>query len=630
MFGGPMHMGLMPGTKDARSTFVPSFLLLLTLLCGTAAAAYADNEGKIAGTVKDPSGAFVPNAQVNLTNDATHQNESAVTDSTGLYSFPVVPIGTYSIKVTANGFKALQKNSVTVTIRSTLAEDFTLQIGGEAETVEVNASAVQVETADTELGETLESQKITAVPLNGRSYTDLLSTQSGVTPITTSAAQSGSSGGSFASAIAPSGGLDPGQFSISGQRESANGFMLNGADVVEAIASAAGVIPNLDSIAEYRILTTNSDAEFGNYSGGLVSVVTKSGTDTFHGSVFEFLRNTQLDAIGYFDSARPTYIQNQFGGTFGGPVRKDKVFFFGDYQGTRNVQGIETPQIPVPSLQDRSGNLSDIAAFNGTVTDGYFAGLLSKTLGRPIAVGTEQYYYPGCTAASNPPCVFPGGQIPRSVWSAPAKYLLQYIPSPTTTCDGQPCFQTDAYKENLNDDKGSLRLDANTRYGNLSVYYFLDGYNVDNPYAVAQGGANLPGFSALSNGKAQLLALSDTKPLGTKTVVEGRISYLRNANDLGQPQGGLDVSPSEEGFVSAAQGGFLPQSPTQEGVASVNFNNYTIGSSPYTLSQVNNTYQASGAVSRTVSFEKTEASYMALLQLAAAPICWRQTVVIYG
>ncbi len=346
----------------------------------------------------------------------------------------------------------------------------------------MNDSETQVETAETELGETLGSEKITSVPLNGRSYTDLLSVQSGVTPISTSASQSGSSGGSFATATPPSGGLDPGQFSISGQRESANGFVLNGASVVEGIASAAAVIPNLDSIAEFRILTTNSDAEFGNYSGGLVNVVTKSGANQLHGSVFEFLRNTDLDAKGYFDSERPTYIQNQFGGTLGGPVRHDKVFFFTDYQGNRTVQGIETAQIPVPSTQDRSGNLSDVTAFNGTVSDAYFASQLSQRLGYPVAVGNP-YYMSGCTSPIQ--CVFPNGVIPQSAWSAPAKYLLQYIPQPTGVNNAGPYFQTAANNERLNDDKGSVRVDANTHYGNLSAYYFIDGYNLNNPYATS-------------------------------------------------------------------------------------------------------------------------------------------------
>lgn len=582
--------------RGTRSSMFPATLLVM-LLCSPMLVAQAGNEGRITGTVKDQTGAVIPNAQIDVTNEGTHFAQSTKTDSSGSYTFPVVPVGTYTLKASAAGFSPLEHTGIAVTIHSTVNHDLILAAGGQSQTVTVSAAAMQVETSDTELGETLESGKITSVPLNGRSYTDLLSTQSGITPVSTSAAQSGSSGGSFASAIAPSGDLNPGQFSIDGQRESANGFLLNGANVVEAIASAAAVVPNLDSIAEYRILTTNSDAEFGNYSGGMITVATKSGTNTVHGSVFEFLRNTDLDARGYFDSARPTYIQNQFGATLGGPVRKNRVFFFGDYQGTRNVQGVETAQIPVPSVQDRSGDLSDLASFNGTVSDAYFAQVLSERLGRTVSVG-EPYYASGCTTTNA--CVFPNGVIPVSAWSAPAKYLLQYIPQPTETSNGAPVFQSAAYNEHLSDDKGSARVDATTKFGNLSAYYFVDAYNLDNPYAVAQGGANVPGFSALSNGKAQLAVLSDVKSFGNTTVSETRLSYLRDANDLGQPQGGLGATPAEEGFASSAQGGFLPQAPAQEGVVSVSFNNYTIGASPFTLEQVDNTYQASQAISHTV------------------------------
>jgi hypothetical protein len=221
-----------------------------------------------------------------------------------------------------------------------------------------------VEKSDTQSGQTITSQRITEVPLNGRSYTDLLAVQAGVAPVTTSATSSTSSGGSFG-AVAPSGGLNPGLFSVNGQRESANGFILNGANVEEGVAEGAAIIPNLDSIAEFRVLTSNFDAEYGNYSGGFIRVVTKSGTNQLHGSAFEFLRNTDLDARGFFDPSRAPYIQNQFGGTLGGPIKKDKIFFFGDYQGTRNIQGIETGLLPVPSLADRSGNLSDLgSSFN--------------------------------------------------------------------------------------------------------------------------------------------------------------------------------------------------------------------------------------------------------------------------
>ena len=375
-----------PEVKTLRVLFrtVQLSFVLSMLFC---ALAYADDGGKVMGTVKDQTGALIPDAEVNLTSKSTGVVQHTTTGPDGAYTFPLVPVGAYALTVHATGFKPLDREGVTVNIHSMVQEDLVLDVGDEAQTVTVTASGAQVETAETELGETLESAKITAVPLNGRSYTDLLSVQAGVTPISTSASQSGSSGGSFASAIAPSGGLDPGQFSISGQRESANGFVLNGANVVEGIASAAAVVPNLDSIAEFRIFTTNSDAEYGNYSGGLVNVVTKAGTNQLHGSVFEFLRNTDLDARGYFDSVRPTYIQNQFGGTLGGPIHHDKLFFFIDYQGNRTVQGIETAQIPVPSTQDRTGDLSDAASFDGNVSDAYFASLLSQRLGYPVSVG---------------------------------------------------------------------------------------------------------------------------------------------------------------------------------------------------------------------------------------------------
>ena len=161
------------------------------------------------------------------------------------------------------------------------------------------------------------ASKSTSIPLNGRSYTDLFAVQGGVTPLTTSGAGNSTSGGGFGT-VAVAGNADTGQFSINGQRESANGFTLNGVSVQETIGQQAGIIPNLDSISQFRILTSNADAEYGNYSGGLISVVTKSGGDRFHGDLFEFLRNTNLDARGFFDPERPAFQQNQFGGTLGG------------------------------------------------------------------------------------------------------------------------------------------------------------------------------------------------------------------------------------------------------------------------------------------------------------------------
>ena len=358
----------------------------------------------------------------------------------------------------------------------------------------------------------------------------------------------------------------------------------------------AAIIPNLDSIDEFRILTNNFDAEYGEFSGGQINVVTKSGTNAFHGDAFEFVRNTDLDARNYFSLTRGAFDQNQFGGTFGGPIRKNKIFFFGDYQGTRSTQGVDTGQIPVPSLQDRTGNLLDLAGsfvttdakgntVPTTVSGPYWASLLSQKLGYPVSAG-EPYYTAGCTSST---CVFPNAVIPQSAWSAPATNLLKYIPAPN---NANGTFSTSAYNKTLRDDKGAYRLDANTRWGLMSAYYFLDDWSQNNPYPVAQGGANVPGFNALYTGRAQLLDLGDTKTLSPTAVNEFRFSYLRDSNDLGKPIGGVGVSLASQGFeVGQGTAGIVPLSPKTEGVESVGFNSFTIGTNTNELKQVGNTFQ---------------------------------------
>ena len=203
------------------------------------------------------------------------------------------------------------------------------------------------------MGDVVAAKTMTEVALNGRSFTDLLALQPGIVPMSTQTGDSVIMAGASVQ-IAPSGGLNAGNQSISGQREDANGYLVNGGDVKELMNGGTTIIPNLDSIAEFRVLTNNFDAEFGNYSGGIVNVVTKSGANQIHGSVFEFLRNTDLDARNFFSPERSFYRQNQFGGTVGGPIRKNKIFYFGDYQGTRSNQGIDTGLIAVPSLAERS------------------------------------------------------------------------------------------------------------------------------------------------------------------------------------------------------------------------------------------------------------------------------------
>ncbi len=424
-----------------------------------------------------------------------------------------------------------------------------------------------------------------AVPLNGRSYTDLLALQPGVVPATSLTSNTQQDVG--VSALSPSGGLNPGTISINGQREFSNAFIVNGSDAEEDVNSGTAIIPNLDSIAEFRILTSNFDAEYGGHSGGQINVVTKSGTNQFHGDAFEFLRNTNLDARNYFSPTRGTFDQNQFGGTFGGPIQKSKIFFFADYQGTRLTQGVDTGQIPVPSLSDRSGNLLDLAnSLTGTVTGQNWANVLSQRLGYPVSPG-EPYYTAGCTSSSQ--CVLPNGAIPASSWSTPAKTLLQYIPQPNV---GANLFATSNSNETLRDDKGAYRLDYNSHWGLFSAYYFLDDYTLNNPYPVAQSGASVPGFNALYLGRAQLLSLGDTKTLGSTAVNEFHFSYMRDHNDLGKPVGGVGVSLASQGFVTGAgTPGIVPLNPQGEGVENIVFNAFSIGTNANELKQVNNTFQ---------------------------------------
>ena len=201
-----------------------------------------------------------------------------------------------------------------------------MELGERTEDVDVEEGAIHVETSDTQLGDVITGTKMTAVPLDGRSYTDLLSLQPGVAPVTSLTSDTQQDVG--VSALSPSGDLNPGTISINGQREFANAFIVNGSDTEEDVNSGTAIIPNLDSIAEFRILTGNVNAEFGEYSGGQINVVTKSGTNEFHGNAFEFLRNTDLDARNFFSPTRGIFQQNQFGGTFGGPIVRKKVFFF--------------------------------------------------------------------------------------------------------------------------------------------------------------------------------------------------------------------------------------------------------------------------------------------------------------
>jgi hypothetical protein len=521
--------------------FVISFMMVLAIVIP----AYAAITGVISGTVTDPQGAVVPRVTVVVLNVQTGIRQSVITDGKGFYSFPALDVGNYTISASLQGFETFQQTNITVDANSSVRTDIPLRIGTVTQVEEVQSNTVQVETQSTQLGEVIESQKMTAVPLNGRSFTDLLSLQPGVSP---------QSGIESSDTPAPSGGLNSGSVSVNGGRGASNGYMINGGNTNDGVENTAAIVPNLDSIQEFRIITSNFDAEYGNYSGSQVNVVTKNGTNTWHGSGFEFVRNTVFNATGYQFSnpplPRPTYDQNIYGGTFGGPIKRDKIFFFADFQGTNRTQGASS-SATVPTAADLTGNLSDwdTQFLNNPVTvqGTGWASVLSGKLGYPVIDGEPYTYIPAtpnpikCTtndATSPTGCVFPGDVIPKAAWDPAVPALMKNIlPGNAQTQNSNfstgeaPSYENNSLNNTTADYKESARVDYNSKYGVLFGYYFVDNTNSVNPF----GAGSFPGWGTATQQRAQSSNVGLTTTFKNNSVNTFRFTYLRSAVHSGNP-----------------------------------------------------------------------------------------------
>jgi hypothetical protein len=551
--------------------------VLFSLLAASPRILLADPAFAISGVVHDRSGGRIPHARVSVWQTDQQAALETATGDAGEFSVHLTAPGSYKVAIAAEGFAGRTETADLTEMQQVASLDITLEVAANTQTVEVTADALAAETTSTQLGETLEAKKIENVPLNGRSFTDLMAVQPGIVPVST--AQPGAVIMTGVASTPPSGDANPGNLSISGQREASNGFRVNGSDVEEDVNMGTSIVPNLDSIDSFRVLTSNFDAEYGNSSGGQVLVTTKAGMARWHGSAFEFLRNTALDARNYFSDERAAYRQNQFGATLGGMPFHKSIALFADYQGTRLTEGVDTGDIAVPSLAERSGNFSG-NPLAGSVKGSAWAAMLSGKLGYAVSPG-EPYAQ-----------VFPSGMIPASAWSAPAKYLLSSIPVPNA---GPGLFETAAQAQTLQDDKGGLRADWTHGKGTLTGYYFADQYSLDNPYPTGTGGASVPGFDATSNGRAQLLSLAHEKTFGDATLNEFHLSYMRNANAVGQPRGGVGPSLISQGFS-----GIFPLKPSTEGIANIAFNDFTMGVDTTALVQAENIYEVSDAFSRII------------------------------
>ncbi len=597
-------------------SMMPLVLALFASLLLFGGSALGSVTASITGTVTDPSGAALVGATVTATNVETGIAQTLHTNQQGYFTFPSLALGHYDVEVQQSGFRPFHETGLLLDVNSALTVDVVMKVGDVKEAVTVSSTAVHVETSTTQLGEVISGNEMTSVPLVSRSYTDLLALQPGVSSASSGIGGGGggvASGSNFVAAgfsVTPvSGSLNAGNLSVNGMREANNGFLLNGAVVQEAGFGGTAVIPNLDSIAEFRIITNNFDAEYGNYSGGQINVITKSGTNGYHGDLFEFLRNTNLDARGYLDPARAAYHQNQFGGTFGGPIKRDKLFFFADYQGNRVVQGVSTGHIPVPTTAEVGGDFSIPAASDAFATlqtlpgvtghvpvpklvnGSYWATQLQAAFNNPnITAGVTPYYYQatdynpltnapyGVDCTTSAQCVFLGGQIPTIAFSSISNNLLKYIP---ITDSG--VFSTSANSQRIRDDKTSGRVDANSHFGMISGYYFFDQYTLSNPYTPA---SSVPGFGSLGTGRAQVINLGDTKAFGNSSVNEFRVQFVRTRN-VTNPSGGVGVTTLNQLGIT----GVTPLDPSVQGVPEIDLNSFQFGTLSRIFGLTENTYQ---------------------------------------
>src|SRR5947209_4651388 len=474
--------------------------------------------GRILGRVADPSGAVLANVSVRIRNQATGVARDTKTNGSGDYTFVEVAPGNYTAEFEQKGFKRNVQKDVTVDVNQAVTLNSTLQIGATAETVEVTSEAPLVDITSTQLGAVVNDRSVSQLPLNARDTYQFLQLQPGVVSTVGSGNQ------------IVYGSDKAGSVSVNGGRGRANNFSVNGGDANDQFVNLPTVQPSPDSVEEIRVLTNNFDAEYGRNSGSVVNVVTKSGTNQFHGNVYEFNRNRALNAKGYFDTSKPAFILNQFGGTLGGPIKKDRTFFFGSYEGRRLHEGRSGDTVSVPDALERAGNFSEGPAFAGGIQDDFVAQTLNGRPGCVAALGGTPIPLPSTQPNLITPysSIFPGNIIPQACQDPVAVDLLQqYVPLPNT----QNGFYQGVLTGTDRQDQSTFRFDHRINdKQNFSAYYYFTDETLFNPFNNFQAaGANVPGFGASTKQRFQQWNLSHTWTLSNSTVNEFRFAYMREA-----------------------------------------------------------------------------------------------------
>jgi Carboxypeptidase regulatory-like domain len=502
----------------AGCTVVAVFSLLLT-------AAGQSTGGRIIGRVSDSTGAVVAGATVTLTNEATGVSRNTKSSDSGDYTFVEVAPASYRVEYALRGFKKEVRNNVVLELNQVLQLNASLQPGAAQETVEVSSEAPLVETSSTQLGTVVNERAIVQLPLNERDTYQFLSLQPGVQSQIGSDLYFGSN--------------STGSVSVNGGRGRANNFSVNGGDANDLFANLPTVQPSPDSVEEFRVLTNGFDAEFGRNSGSVVNVVTKSGTNQVHGDLYEFHRNRPLNARNYLDppGTKEPFILNQFGGTIGGPIKHDRTFFFGSYDGRRRIRGISSGTVTIPTAAESTGVFA--GPFNGSVTNPFVGAVLQGRPGCAQAIAANGGTLPDPTVPTNYPVgwstLFPqdvngNTTIPLPCQDPVAVDLMNHYVTPYIPQANNGTLVT-VLSERDRQDQGTFRFDHHINdKQTFSAYYYLTDENDFNPFNTFQAaGANLPGFGDTIKQRFQQYNLSHTWTITSTLVNEARFTYMREA-----------------------------------------------------------------------------------------------------
>jgi hypothetical protein len=509
-------------------------ILFVVIACSVALclspAMYGQATGSFSGTVADKSGSVIVGATVKAISESTGQSREAKTDDNGHYLIPLLPVANYTLHVEFQGFQTTEQRAVRLQVDEARVLDFALAPAAVSSTVEVLATAVAVETTNPSLGQVITSQQVSQLPLNGRDFVQLATLTPGTTQETNP--------GSFFTQGADSEVAARGSFSLSvgGSRPNSTDWLLDGVDNNELTAGGIGIFSSIDDIQEFKVLTYNYSAEYGTRAGPTVLVTTKNGSNDFHGSLFEFLRNTSLDAKSFFATSPEKFNLNQFGGSIGGPVRKNKTFFFLDGEQKYQRHGITFTGL-VPSEAMRTGDFSS-DAFGNPVS--------GLTIVNPNMIGasTNPLIYPNiyfqCDAAGNPLPASANGlqaqgtacnKIPASLINNIGQAMVNLYPAPNANNPAAGYNFVNEPVRSLDETKFDIRLDHNL--SNSDTVFARFSYDQATSYVPGGGG---PGAfaeeSAFGSNQgiinhARQIAIGETHVFSPTTVNQASFGYNR-------------------------------------------------------------------------------------------------------